>query len=497
MEINLFEEILSEKVHDFFRKQTFFTAIKKYTPEALKIIIDFLKKKGVKYETNDHASYYKYNNDIDYQKKTLDPQEKKELKKLGFKDNEIQMFDYPTIKLDTILSAVHEVTPYNYKDYKYLKLDEFKNYINNLSKEERDEFIKKIVNQIKINKNKLHRNLPDSINVDSKAFSATSNHSSSGDISFPAWTYQGFIIKVKINTNEEFFESGHDLMISIIDKSDDEQIKKEYSFKVNLINNIEKVLQEIWEASTKAVQMFKDGVEPEGKKEKETKRNKANPIIKEINSMLGKWFSTTKTGKIKQVGDYKLPAQIYAKYESTSSKGTGRNSKKGDRIILNIKIKGSRINDKSVEKIMPQALEWHKIYRGLLDKTSPNSGRFAYRNRNFSDMFHRYDDAKMLNDDHEKMFRRLKVVVKKLASYGFIPKSSSYGYGKGDFNKITFLYSEKAEKKYRDQGSEFIEKVFNSENFKNVEKGFFGNNIREKDVKRRYVQEVFKLHGNN
>lgn len=490
---NLHQQILSEKVHDFFRKQTFFTAIKKYKPEAKKIIVDFLKKKGVKYEAKYQG--YSFSGDVDYQKKKITPEEEAELKKLGFKDFEIRKFQVPTTTLNNIESAIKSFTPYDYLEYGKIKKDKFPEFLNGLTKQERSEFLDKVAEKISDEKASSHKSIPGQIGVSDQAFSATTSSSSTGDIAFPVWTYQGVGVSVKINSNEEFFDGGHDLIIQIIDKSKETQANKEYAFKVNLMNNIEKVLEEIWKASTRAVQMFKDGVEQE--REEPVKKYKPNPIVGEINNMLNKWFSTTKTGKLKKVGEYKLPAEIYATYEKGYSKGTGKNPKKGSKIILNVKIKGSRLSGKGLEKSLPEAGKWHSIYRGLVQKVMDPS-RSRYYNRTFTDMFDRYGDTKLLSDDHEKMFRRLQVIVKKLASYGFIPKSSSRGYSKGEADKIIFVYSPKAEERYRQEGNEFIQKVLESDKFKqSVEKGFFGNHIRRKDVQKRYIQEVFKLHQNS
>ena len=480
----LYEELILE-VHKFYKDQVFFKALKNYLPEVRKIIIDFFKKKGVTFST----SKYSWDEaEIDYKqyRKPFSAEEVKALKSRGFKKAEIDQLarNKGTLKFDSIVSQIGANLKY---DVNQSTPADIKEYFDGLDPQERSTKILEIIKSVKTKSIQSHRKIPKKVEVEPDMFGAQSRRFGA-DMTFPPMKKDDFSIEVTLKTNEEFFVTGHDMTIEL-KKEDD---KKKYEFKVNLMHKIDEVLNDIWTRIEEAINMMNKGIEQPEKStssSSERKRTTPNPV-KIVDKYFSKWYSKTKTGKLREVSTDRMPAEIYM--VKSGSKGSGdrtfSSNPKNETFEMRIKLKGQKKKLQPVIDAYPNIREWHTALRKL--HSEYGSGYMA------PELLNIIPGEKIYTDQHDKFYERLKFVIRKLAAEGWYPASSHSDYkqrgGKGE--TITFKYSDKIKNESNENPDEFTKRLFNSEKFKsNVKDTFYSKGTNLREIPRIFVKKILSL----
>lgn len=482
MEISALAGMLDEAVNKFYKNQKFFKGIKNYPSETQKTIVEYFRKKGVSYPRGTN----RYRSDpLDYKQETgqYTSEEKKIMKSYGFKEAEIKQL--PKTDVSKFVEAVRRVAPYTVrgndpKDYKA--------WLDGMSKNERDKTVKNIINNTKEYKAQKHRELVGSFDVDSDFFSASSG-GYRNDLEFPVMKIEdGNDFQIVLKTNETFFEDGHDLHITVFEKNDDEynRDRKTYKYKIDLMEPIPEVLDEIWEMTQKSIKRYEKGEDSDpDKKDNQQKRSSTkNEQVAMIEGYFSKWYGTTKTGKLRELSIDRMPAEVYVS-QSGGGKRMSTHKESMPDIIFNYKLRGNKLNPKTIEKKIPGIRDWHRIYT---DASRNISGRWGV-----PDLERMFGD-RLFTKEHDKFFTRLKFIARKLVADGYIPTGNRNAHKRGDFNSITFKYSPKIHEAYRENPEETIQRVLDSQKFeKNVNEAWNSKGTKIEDIPKTYIKRILEL----
>lgn len=499
----LYEElVLNEKVHKFFKDQNFFKAVKNYLPEVRKLVIEFFDKKGYTFSSSSRA-YYGYNDespdiiDKSRNRKPLSIDEMAELKKYGFKKAEIDKIKPSTLTFDAIIQTLKGGMRYNVDSNDPASVKKYLDELDN-----RDQFMSSFYKELDKKREGAYKSTLKSTDVESSFFGAQSNRGYSrggGDLKLPAMKKNGYKYEVRFFTNEEFFVEGHNMIVEIKKlgaKDEDREAKREYHFKVNMMRKIEEVLSDIESKMQKSLERYDKGEDSDTEEKKtevqSTGRSKTPDPVRIVNNYFSKWYSRTKTGKLREVSTDRMPAEIYM-HKDRSSKGeysTFGGSIKDDTYIMNLKLKLSRMNYDKLVKEYPNIREMHQAFIKAIEEL----GGPTYQYRDITRLF----GDKIFRKEHEKFFDRLKFVFKKLAAEGWIPYTFRGGYKKGDPDRIFFKYNENFKKEYSENSEAAAEKFFNSKQFKEVfNQGIKRKATRLEDVPRIYIKRVLESRVRN
>jgi len=465
----LYEELINE-VHDFYKNQSFFKALKNYPEETKKLIIKFIRKKGGSPKDDSRFSDEK---PIDYEKskRPLSKEVIDYFKSQGLTDQEIKLIPQTTLSDDEYIKSANKLVSY--------KFNSLKDQIDSLNKEERERLINRLIRSIKDESAQAHKRVLQSTSVEDSFFGASSR-SYGSDLEFPIINYNDYKINISINTNEEFFVEGHDVSIEV--KKEDKS--KIYKYKISMMDKINDVLEKIWSKLEKSITNFEKNIEPESEKEspKNKKYVKSDPE-RIVQNTFSKWYSITKTGKLREVSTDRMPADVYISKSSSGSTGrTGTSSLKDDIYMLNVKPKLKRASLDKIEKEFPDVSKWNQAYS---DAMKTLTGRSFYR-ANVQTVL----GDKLYTEEHDKFFKRLDHVLRRLMANGWSPFSTEGSHRKGEPIRILLRYDEELKDKYRDNPSGATEDFFNSREYKQVRNRLHDAKNKITDLPRLYIKNI-------
>lgn len=467
----LYEELINE-VHKFYKDQSFFKALKNYQPETRKLIIQFLRKKGATPKI-DNSWKSKEETEVDYSKskKPLSKDLVDYFKSIGLKDEEIKRIPQTTLHDDAYIASAERLKTYNF--------DSLKNQIDSYDEKERENFIRQIIKSIKNKNAEIHKGFVKSTNVEDSFFGASSK-SYRSDLTFPLFTYKNYNIQINANTNEDFFVEGHDLIVEV---NRDDQSKK-YTYKVNMMDKIHGVLEKIWAKVNLSIDKFEKGIEPELEKKSEVKSSgkkvKSDPE-RIVEKTFSKWYSITKTGKLREVSTDRMPAEVYIYSQGGRNRErTGVSS--NPTYVLNVKPKLKRASYDKIEKEFPEFRKWNETYNDAMRQLT---NRSYYREN-----VERILGDKLYTEEHDKFFERLDHVLRRLMANGWYPSSTEGSYKKSDPIKINLTYNEELKNKYQENPKEATKAYFNSARYKLVRNRLHDAHNKITDLPKLYIKNI-------
>ena len=236
----------------------------------------------------------------------------------------------------------------------------------------------------------------------------------------------------------------------------------------------------------------------------DTKNNKINKkpktIADNIRNYLDKWYNvrTLKSGEIKRsiAPDYKKPVDIIITYSSRKNPERSNSISLDSTLTIKYRIKSESIKMDKLKEKYPNIEEWHQKYYGLLQ-----SNKKYTRNRTASQQ---WSKQKLYNEEHEKFFKRVEMVTKKLLNSGYVIDSSkkamigdSGRYNKDEWDEMRFKYFPKIEKQIKDLKFDTVwEKFKEGGKFeKHIENVFYSHGVKYDDIPKWYIKEIFKIFG--
>ena len=297
-------------------------------------------------------------------------------------------------------------------------------------------------------------------------FSATKEYSDTR-ISFPKIIYKGFIIDITVQTNENFFEDGHDLNIKIKEEQNakDYSPTKDFKEKIDLMQGTLVVLEKIWSIVNEKIENYHS---IETKKESyRYKEGSPSLIRKTFEYTIGKVIKRKK-GEVSIVDtDDKSPIdfglQELSSKKETSSVGFAENAS----FKITIKVKGFGPDAAWVKNKYPNIEESFKKYLA--------SGG---SNRNISDVF---GSKKLIGEEHDVAISRFEVFCDRVSKLGYYPKEYHSSYKRGDPDEISFEYGGDDFKKKMNLETSRL-KIKN--HLKKVMSRFYNEYVRVSDIDR-------------
>lgn len=341
------------------------------------------------------------------------------------------------------------------------------------------------------------RKVLDSIEIRKDFFKAGSSYDAKMEL--PQFVYGDYLIEIEIQSNEDFFEDGHDVKVEINDAENPSyETRREFEdYKLNLLRKIDIVLEDLWKIVEKSIDRFENTEKEKKSYNYSSHRHTSNDIEKMISRWLNTYYKTYKSGKKKEIDDpEKQPAEFYVSMESPSNKyssegrgGLGFTLRfKVRKLSKNFTTSGSSYRSKTyinpeIKKRFPDYEDWIETYNAGVEAIGGD-----YREKiNANNMF----GEKAYGDEHLAVLDKLKFITQRLLKRGYYPDAASTPYKKGEFATITFKYDPALVEKVRKDPS-LAKKFISSKRFKeNVERPFFYEGESVENTKRRIIMRWF------
>lgn len=356
---------LNEKIHQFYRDQSFYKAARDYEPELKKIIVQFLRKKGVSKLSP------RFGDSVEYDNLPSDPKER----------------------------------------------------------------------------SKRFKNSTDSTTVN-RGFFAAKEPGYGDDVEILPFIYKDKKINISIMTDQEFFIDGHNLKISIKDKNDSNYgVGTTYQYKLNLMSKVENVLNEIWKRVGESLDKLDKGITD---KEKRKTINNKKPdsgipdIQRLVKTYLQQWSKkrTLKSGKVKRTkytDIEKLPIEFFVSINNNRSSNLSSIPRGKPSFNISYKMKARKFKLSNVLEQFPELRSLHQAFIKATNN-SKNVRRYVTRLESI------FSDYKLVDSSHYEMYNKLEYVIQKMAMHGYKPTNTRQAFKRGDYNSITFNYSEDLKK---------------------------------------------------
>jgi hypothetical protein len=317
-------------------------------------------------------------------------------------------------------------------------------------------------------------------------FSVSSSYDAT--IKFPAMIIGDKSVLVILKSNEEFFESGHDIEVRITG-GDDKQ--KSTKHKINLMRPINQVLEDVWSFIQQSLNSF--SVEPKPKEEKKPQRKYVrNDIERIVELYLRRQHKTLKSGKKVEL-DYDqrwVDFGVSMNYKDQNFKSNSRSTATG--FTLSVKLKKSKKNKKAGYRhsvVKPEALEMYPD----LDEIRTIL-RDAYTDQNMPEGLKRLGEfvpENTIRPEHIEVRKRLDIATEKFIKMGYVPIDSSRGYGRDNPPSIKFEYREKVKQEAANNPS-VVDRIMRSQRAGgNLDRAFFSNISRPEQFYHNLLRAFF------
>lgn len=314
-------------------------------------------------------------------------------------------------------------------------------------------------------------------------FSAESSYRS--ELRIPRIIYDDYMILIKLKSNEDFIDEGHDLNINIKGIDDESRNTKEYKYKIDLMRRISEVLDDIWKNVQTSIKKYKSHDESDEKRLPHRSYKKSD-VERIVDKYLQQTFKTTelktKTKKTK-IDDFdKLPIEFSVSMDRPNNSKVSTYERKGGKtgFSINFKVKKTKRFTYTFMKEDPKVGKWIDVLEQAKD------------NRQFKKFLIRLaENNTLITDIHDKMINQLHFASLKFAKMGYIPTRTSTPWNSKEPGKIYFEYNEKMHSKAKQKFPE-VKKYIDNFFYKEIERKVFSKNLRMNDIPRLFINEVFR-----